>query len=420
MNISEIKKYFDSDHNYISFRDSENVSLINRNNTYGTPTGIYTYPCRLFRDQIAECKTIDDMKSVFPFLGRHTPKFLYVYTLNDKMPHLTSDSTLNDIKPFYQSLSKLKFSDYQKKLLENLQKYLNNEKEVEDDFYGGFMKSFSVFNVYDIRNDDSNTEIEKFWTLIYHLADDDTAKWSNILRGIGLHYLVDNGTGYIHNNEPKQAVIINNKCVKDLKIIDLIDYSSVRNKIKKAFSDKEFHNMISLLFDLYDKDRGFFWRFVKLLINEDVDYVMTFSLFFIEESSNINVINILEESISKIDPDFCKSLSNDLIFLKLYVNKFGDKFIKKYVDEFLKTTLSSWDMIKFGDDNDDHKKVIVASLLDVNRRKAIEFFNKHSSVGDEKTYYDNKVGNRMDGRKMVYSMIDIQISNYRLSRKRRY
>jgi hypothetical protein len=392
MDLNEIKKYFENENNFISFRDSENVSLINKNNTYGTPTGIYTYPCKMFKDKVNACETIDDLKSVFPFLGRYSPKYLYFYTINHKFPHLTSDSTFDDILPYYKKILNLKVANYQEGILTNLKKYINGEKEEKDDFYK--LKSFSLFRTFDIRDEKEENEVQKFWTLTYHLHNDDTAKWSNILRGIGIGYLIDYGIGYIHSNEPIQSVIINNKCIEGVKIFDLVDYSYIKNKIKNNIKNGELFDVVSDLFEIYSIDQGFFWTYLDILIDKDINFIFSFKNIICKNTSERKPLNIINKIIEKMDSKFCTRLTKEEELLKVFVDKFGDGFIKKYIIEFSKNKPGSCGGIVFDDDNEkcesNQRKIIVASLLNVNRKKTIEFFtsNKDFNYDDELDFFE--------------------------------
>ena len=50
--INFVQKYKGrEDKIFVSFRSSEHVTMINRKNTFGTPTGIYTYPWKGYFDK---------------------------------------------------------------------------------------------------------------------------------------------------------------------------------------------------------------------------------------------------------------------------------------------------------------------------------------------------------------------------------
>jgi hypothetical protein len=83
---------------FISFRDSIHVTFINPNNTYGTPTGIYTYPWQNYYDDKFE-------KFVKNYLvanaGKNIPfgsdrKYMFIYKLKSNQGVFTNKTTYND------------------------------------------------------------------------------------------------------------------------------------------------------------------------------------------------------------------------------------------------------------------------------------------------------------------------------------
>lgn len=387
MDIEEIKSFFSGKDNYISFRSSENVTLINKNNSFSTPTGVYTYPCSYYRDKVSGVSNIDELKSVFPFLGRYDPKFIYFYTLNPRFNHLTSESTFSDILPYYKKIINYKVPRYHEGIIENLKKYINNEKEPEDDFYN--LKSFKVFSSHDIRDNKSEHEIVKFWDLLYYLQDDDPNKWSNILRNIGIGYLVDYGIGYIHSNEPVQSVIINTKAIESIKIFDIFDSSTVKNRIKSGVREMDFDSVINDMNDIYVVDKSFFWSYLTMIVKFDKMQIFNFSGIIVNDIGDRNAISILGNIIGDIDSEFCLRLGMEENLLKVFVNKFGDTFIKKYITELSKSDIGKYGGVLMDEEDKEvstKNKVIIASLLNANRAKVIDFFNRHDEYE-----YDNEL-----------------------------
>jgi hypothetical protein len=69
------------------------------------------------------------------------------------------------------------------------------------------------------------TPLQSLWTLTREMADQKPTNWTNILRQIYDGVVDDQGDGFIHTNEPTQAVFFNRKF---LKVLDV-----VRNNAKK-------------------------------------------------------------------------------------------------------------------------------------------------------------------------------------------
>ena len=92
---------------FVSLRGSSNVTMINPNNEFNTPTGTYTYPLIAFYDaliaaaQLYDNHNVDDwITNIFPFSGNSPAKFFYLYKLKPniyKNNILTSMSTKADV-----------------------------------------------------------------------------------------------------------------------------------------------------------------------------------------------------------------------------------------------------------------------------------------------------------------------------------
>ena len=71
---------------FVSLRGSSNVTMINPNNEFNTPTGTYTYPLIAFYDaliaaaQLYDNHNVDDwIINIFPFSGNSPARFFYLY-----------------------------------------------------------------------------------------------------------------------------------------------------------------------------------------------------------------------------------------------------------------------------------------------------------------------------------------------------
>lgn len=375
--IEKIKKICKDNNIFISFRDSVNVSLINPKNIYGTPTGVYSYPSNDFLNQIEKCNTIEDFLEIFPFKGKNKPSFIYLYFLDKKSVIFDNNSTFDEIKPYYEKIIKLyeNSNDYFKKMINNVQKYIDNEIE-KDDWYGG-LKTFDIFKIYDIRKSDSKSEIHKLWELTYNIADDDSTKWGNLFRRIGIDVLIDHGDGYIHGNEPTQAILFNQRMIYNHEIINIDDITFYRNDIKEKLKSGEGIDFDQLS-KVYYKDPGFVFNVLLYKIKSgDYHFIDNCIEFIIMNKDNKIVNNILQIYLDNIENIEVNKLDNKLI--KLFIDKFGDIFYKKYIDIYLKN--EPYFVI---DEVDLNNKLIVGSLLYANKLKTIDFFKRNKQYNFKK------------------------------------
>jgi hypothetical protein len=373
MNIDQIKANCEKPNIYISFRDSVNVSLINPKNTYGTPTGVYSYPAIDFLPKIKECNTIQEFLDIFPYKGRNDPSFIYFYQLNPKAVAFTNTTTFDEIKPYYQKLidSYMDKGPYFERILGNVVKYLNKEEDKKDDFYGLMKYDIFAGTFYDIRKDNDETEVQKFWTLTYHLSDDDSTRWGNILRKIGIDAFIDHGDGFIHINEPIQAVLLAQKMFNNFDIAQIDNLAAYKNEIKKALESGE-HIDTNNLEKIYRKDPGFVFNvFLTKVRMGDYDFISDHAEFIDMNKDNRIILNALQIYMDNFGKFRIDRLDEKLI--KLLINKFGDDFFKKYID----TYMSYKPMLDLGDTVDLKRKLLIGSLLNANKQKTIEFFNKH-------------------------------------------
>ncbi len=370
-NIDKIKSDCSKPNIFISFRDSVNVSLINPKNTFGTPTGVYSYPAIDFLPKIKECNTVQEFLDLFPYKGRNDPSFIYLYQLNPKAVVLDNDSTFEDIKPFYQKLIDMYYNKgaYFERILDNVKKYIKGEPEEEDKHHLFHYDMFSNMT-YNIRKD-QDIEVHKFWTLTYHLADEDVSRWGNMFRKIGIDAFVDHGDGFIHSNEPHQALLLAPKMFNNFDIIEINDLSSYKNEIKKCVDDGEWIDT-NKLERIYKKDPNWVINIFLLKVNKgDYDFISGHPEFIEMNKDNRIMINALQVYMNNFGKFRIDRLDERLI--KILINKFGDEFFKKYID----TYMSYKPMLDLGDTIDLKRKILIGSLLNANKQKTIEFLNRH-------------------------------------------
>lgn len=375
MKIDKIKEICSKPNIFISFRDSVNVSLINPKNIYGTPTGVYSYPAIDFLPKIKECDTISEFLEIFPYKGRNDPAFVYFYKLNPESTYLDNNATFEDIKPFYQKLIDMYEGKgaFFKRILDNVKKYVNKEEEKVDPFWGDVMK-YDIFSgmIYDIRKDKTDSEVHKLWTLTYHISDDDVARWSNILRKLGIDAFVDHGEGYIHTNEPIQAVLLSPKMFNNFEIMQIDDLTAIKNEIRKALEEGEWLDG-NKLDKIYKRDPNWVLNIFLIKVKKgDYGFINDHAEFMVMNKDNRIVTNILQIFIDHLKDLKMKRIDDKLI--KLCINKFGDDFIKKYIDAW---ESSGEEIHGLGETEDLTRKIIVGSLMYANKEKTLEFFRRN-------------------------------------------
>jgi hypothetical protein len=94
---------------FVSYRSGEYVSFINPKNYFNTPTGIYTYPWKGYFDERfyrAKNAALPDYRSIVPFTGGITSKFIYLYKVKDEVFLVKNDTSYDEILPYAKKLEK--------------------------------------------------------------------------------------------------------------------------------------------------------------------------------------------------------------------------------------------------------------------------------------------------------------------------
>lgn len=388
MDIDKIKSYCNRKNAYISFRDSVNVSLINPNNIYNTPTGVYTYPSIDFISKINECNNVQDFIDIFPYKGRFKPNYIYFYYLNNKSIILDNDSEFDDIEPFYRKLVHMfeGKSDHYDRIISKLIKYLDKDEE-KLDVESGLFKFYDFYTsfIYDIRKD-NKSEVQKLWTLTYHISDDNPTFWGNLLRKIGIDAFVDHGVGYIHDNEPSQAVLLNPG--RTFEFIEIDNISSFKNDIKKSLEDNGYIDYEKLE-KIFPKDPGFVFNiFLYKVKKGDYEIINNHVDFIIEHKDNRIITEVLNIFVNNLNKYEGIQRMNEKI-INILMNKFGDLFFKNYIDSYLSIKEK---ITGLGEEEDLKRKLIIGSLFNVDKKKTVDFLNRNKQYdfNDEVNYlYDD-------------------------------
>lgn len=213
---------------FVSYRSGEYVSFINPKNYFNTPTGIYTYPWEGYFDQRfyrTKNAALPDYRSIVPFTGGGTSKFIYLYKVKDEAFLVKNDTTYDEILPYAKKLEKFFPGN---SLLES---YLRSEAEYVGASKNKFLKGHPCdclgknkmcYNCegtgFEIKYEHISSALT-FWVLIFDLIDQievkgqKQTKFTNICKEIGVDGFVDLGDGYIHPNEEFQAVLLKGRSI---------------------------------------------------------------------------------------------------------------------------------------------------------------------------------------------------------------
>lgn len=213
--ITNAKSY--GDNIFLSFRNNQNVTLINPINHFDTPKGLYTYPYNDYFD-----KKLDSEFSIsmLPFTGFKKANLLYIYVLDNLDGVITNNDTPNELKKYYEKLLNLTETPISIKTV--IRGYIESNFS-NSDYQYLFRKDIdSTWSFF-------NNEASKLWGLL--IKGFNKNQIFLICNKIGIKGFIDSGSGYIHSNETYQAVFFRSK-----GIFSYIDTVSLDNKIEDVSS----------------------------------------------------------------------------------------------------------------------------------------------------------------------------------------
>jgi hypothetical protein len=207
--IDALLPYKDDSTLFISFTDINKIG-INPKYSYDTPIGIYAYPLKWAYNKIVD-KTI-------PFAMNRPLIHLLKITANPR--EILSNRTY----------SSSKFRTDRKKL----EKIFNFAREMDDSELNSDVSTKTIswedFIEKTYKEYNPKRIIDKFWSLsravskaLSKAGSSDSAKslvWNTVFRKVGYTVAIDYGTGYIHPNEPVQAVFFIKSSFKQLEVFD--------------------------------------------------------------------------------------------------------------------------------------------------------------------------------------------------------
>lgn len=274
---------------FISFRDKETVTLINPRNIFDTPTGIYTYPWNNYYKEIYADR-IDNVvnpnfETTVPFAGNR--EFMFLYKLKSFRGILTSNSSLEEIKPYALAIKNI-FPDNERvnTFISDYQKYIENFAKKNRYYRSNLpdVKNFFIL-LYDVLNDEYGYEKNMKYMV------------SSLARRIGLNGIIDYGTGLIHPNEKFQALFFRGlDIMEEVKVVRLREsHKVIKNNLDKV-SFKSFYNLI--LSTRSQKERDIIIEYIINNRLEELDFD-TFDLMLDHHSKKKeNGLTILKKMIS--------------------------------------------------------------------------------------------------------------------------
>ena len=228
--LNDLLAKYNIDDIFVSFRETKDVTDINPNNQYDTPSGFYTYPLRSYKDRITNDISEHKFRKVFPY--KSDLDYIYFFIPNNL------DNVLDADTP------KEKVIEYAEKIKTIFKQIVVGE--LCDDFI------LRLNNNSPTLRGKHNTH--KLWYLIYNVAKElmttqtfDSYTKTNtkpiifnlICNKIGIYGFADyNGDGFIHTNEPKQAVFFK---VKNLGKVFIYEHP----KLNKEFLKDKYNKNIS-------------------------------------------------------------------------------------------------------------------------------------------------------------------------------
>ena len=216
---------------FFSFRSNKHTTLINPDNKFSTPTGLYAYP---YTDYIEnrELYNYANIENIVPFVGENKPNYIYVYILKNMDGIVDTKQTINELKKYFDLLKNdPEVNSISKESIEVLFTQGNNEFEY---FFKSKINAKWWFNSY------NRSYAAYLWTIMMHNFD--INKFGSKCREYGINGFVDYGSGFIHQNEKTQAVFFRSREIfQKIEIIkigkneEINDYVEIKdiNSIKR-------------------------------------------------------------------------------------------------------------------------------------------------------------------------------------------
>ena len=237
----ELEPYKNKDDYYISFTSVEKIG-INPQSQFSTPLGIYAYPLKEAWNRY-DIDTDKEVGKAVPFAGDRPHVWLLKLKDGIKFVKSAEDYSFDDLNRDTKILIK--------HVLENKEKYYKsfNVMTPEGLTEGKVIDKFSFW----ARTAKIKSEISKLWNITRNIAlkGREDRKWSEstsiitnwntlLYRVLGYYGFADKtGTGYIHDNEPLQAVFLSKAAFEVVSLTPNKELSnSSSNWFAKAVKNK--------------------------------------------------------------------------------------------------------------------------------------------------------------------------------------
>lgn len=288
-NFGKLQPYLNMKDAYGSFTMIPKIG-INPKQEWDTPIGIYTYPLRLYKEDVYQ----NGVRGAFPFASENP----YLMILRPKVPIL-------DIS----NLSESEFNAYTNKLRKMYSEYVS--QDIFDFYVSEQMDSYGL----------------RLWSLTKEIAillaenkkRNMSVSWNTVFRSIGIKAIADvDGQGIIYENEPIQCVFL----TKDsFELIDKIRLKYIKEDIL-AEPD---------IFLSIPKDDPKYYYYMYLVLLHSYGEIAS---------------DLLIEKIMIPEKVLWKLLSNDIQTLNVILEIYGlknlkltEKFILSWISELEKTRM---------------------------------------------------------------------------------
>jgi len=296
--LNNLLSNFNVDDVFVSFRDNIYVTDINPINIYNTPTGVYTYPLKSFKKYITNDIDEEKFRNLFPY--KNQEPFIVFFIINNEF----NDNILNSKTP------KSKLNSFTRNIIKL---YQNNKPVVNlcDKFINNKYKPIGYQTLHNTHN---------FWRLIHDiipLLDNSNiknkkTKITNLCNKINVFGFEDfNGDGFIHPDEPTQAVFFRFKGIGQSFYYSKINPTS-RKKThlfsKLDDSKGDFTNIFNLISSYISEINGATLDIaLKKLTNQSHKNKLIFSLLNNENARDRYHNDVVEVSIDHLEPNQIKN-----------------------------------------------------------------------------------------------------------------
>lgn len=238
-NVDVLKKYYEQDSTetptyFISYTDINKIG-INPSTEYKTPIGIYTYPLVYMYEAVTQnAVPFASDRQYIQLVKRTTDKILQTKTYNKK----TYEANVRKLEDLYNNNIEIvrKNSSAAAKRLSGYVKL--QEDKLED--FSHIKQIAHKLAANNVKRFQSRSKQEQLTCLIWSLTQtlsyllnksNPVVKWNSLLRYIGFELVIDTGLGFIHSNEPTQAVFLEKSA---LYLVSTLLNNNEKDKLKRV------------------------------------------------------------------------------------------------------------------------------------------------------------------------------------------